>query len=578
MDHGKSTLADRLLEITKTLPPTKIVEQTLDTLALERERGITIKAHAIRMEYKGYILNLIDTPGHVDFSYEVSRSLAACEGALLLVDGSQGIEAQTVSHLYSALELGLEIVPVINKIDLAMADIEGTKREIVDFMGVKEEEILLTSAKTGEGVEEVLKAVIEKIPPPEGKPHPLRALIFDSTYDPYHGVIVTVRIFDGSVKKGDRIYLLSSGKEFEVEEVGYLKLNREPVDVLKPGEVGYIIAGIKTLKDARVGDTISDSPDTPPLKGYREVKPYIFCGFYPTSEEGIVSLGKSLEKLKLNDPAIHYEQESSSALGPGYRCGFLGLLHMEVIQERLEREFGENLIATVPSVRYRVVMKDGKELYIDNPSKLPDINKIERIEEPYARVEILTPPEYLGNVMKICNDRKGIHKKMEFIGERKVLIEYEMPFSKIIFDFYNKLKSVSKGMAAMDYEIIGYRTSPLVKLNILINGRPVDALSFLVHKDEVYRTGRRIVEKLRVKIPRQQFEVSIQAAAGKRVIAKSVIKPVRKDVTAKCYGGDITRKRKLLEKQKKGKKRLKKVGNVDIPQEAFFSVLKLEEK
>ncbi len=581
IDHGKSTLADRLLEITGTLPKHMIKEQTLDTMDLERERGITIKAHPVRMEYefenKKYVLNLIDTPGHVDFTYEVSRSLAACEGAVLLVDASQGVEAQTVSNYYLAKDLGLTIIPVINKIDLPNADIEGTKEQIFELTEIDPDEILLCSAKTGEGVEEILKAIIKKIPPPKGnKDLPLRALIFDSIYTSYYGVIPYVRIFEGEIKPGDKIYLYSLKKEFIVEEVGHLILERKKTHKLSAGETGYIIAGIKDPNLVRVGDTIVNDLSTSPLPGYREIKPYVFCGFYPTTEEGYEKLKDALTKLHLNDPAFTFEKETSEALGFGFRCGFLGLLHMEIIQERLEREFGQGLIATLPSVKYKVILQTGEEIWVENPSKFPEEVKIKKIEEPYVKVEIITPPAYIGGIMDLCLPRRAEQKKFLYLDPKRVLLEFEMPLSEMIYDFYDKLKSVSSGMASMDYEIIGYKESKIVKVNILINRKPVDALSFLVHKENAYRFSRKIVDKLRELIPRQLFEVNVQAGIGKRIIASARIPPMRKDVTAKCYGGDITRKMKLLEKQKEGKKRLKKIGRVEVPQEAFFSLLKVE--
>jgi len=581
IDHGKSTLADRLLELTGTLPKHMIKEQTLDTMDLERERGITIKAHPVRMEYKYkgniYILNLIDTPGHVDFTYEVSRSLAACEGAVLLIDASQGVEAQTVSNYYLAKELGLTIIPVINKIDLPNADIERTREQILELTGIDPGKIILCSAKTGEGVEDVLCAIVQRIPPPKGSLHnPLKALIFDSLYTSYYGVIPYVRIFEGEVKPGDKIYLFSSKKEFEVEEVGHLIIERKKTERLRVGETGYIIAGIKEPKLVRVGDTIVKSLAQAPLPGYREVKPYVFVGFYPTTEEGYEKLRDALTKLHLNDPAFTFEKETSKALGLGFRCGFLGLLHMEIIQERLEREFGQGLIATLPSVKYKVVLFNQKEVWIDNPSKFPQDVKIKRIEEPYVKIEILTPPEYIGSLIELCVHRRGKQKKLLYLDPKRVLLEFEMPLSLMIYDFYDKLKSLTSGLASMDYEIIGYKESKIVKVDIMINKKPVDALSFLVHKDEAYHFSRKMVEKLKKAIPRQLFEVNIQASIGKRIIASTRIPPLRKDVTAKCYGGDVTRKRKLLEKQKRGKKRLKRIAQVDIPQEAFFSLLKVE--
>lgn len=584
IDHGKSTLADRLLEITKAVPPEQMREQILDDMDLERERGITIKAHAITMYYTAkdgmvYELNLIDTPGHVDFSYEVSRSLAACEGAILVVDATQGIEAQTVSNIYLALENHLELIPVINKIDLQSAQVESTKKQIVDFLGGDPDKILLVSAKEGIGIEALLEAIVERIPPPSGDPQaPLRALIFDSFFDSYRGAIALVRIVDGVVRPGDTIQFFSSKKVFKVDEVGRLYLDRKPVDCLKAGEVGYIIAGVKNLSDTKVGDTITSAlqPAEEPLPGFREPKPMVFAGLFPAVAEEYEELKQALDKLKLNDSSLVYEPETSSALGFGFRVGFLGLLHMEIVQERLEREYGQNLVTTIPNVEYRVVCRDGSVVLVDNPCLLPPIQKIERIEEPFIRAQIIVPMEFLGNVMQLAQERRGVYKNTVYVDTNRVDLQYEFPLAEIIFDFYDKLKSVSKGYASLDYEFLEFRASDLVKLDILINGDPVDALSMIVHREKAYEWARKLTQKLRELIPRQLFEVAIQAAIGSKVIARENIKPLRKNVTAKCYGGDITRKRKLLERQKEGKKRMKQLGRVEIPQEAFLAVLKIK--
>jgi len=584
IDHGKSTLADRLLEITKAVPPDQMREQILDDMDLERERGITIKAHAITMYYTAkdgitYELNLIDTPGHVDFSYEVSRSLAACEGAILVVDATQGIEAQTVSNIYLALENHLELIPVINKIDLPSAQVESTKKQIVDFLGGDPDKILLVSAKEGIGIEELMEAIVERIPPPSGDPQaPLRALIFDSFFDSYRGAIALVRIVDGEVRPGDSIQFFSNKKVFKVDEVGRLYLERKPTDCLKVGEVGYIIAGVKNLSDTKVGDTITSAlcPAEKPLPGFREPKPMVFAGLFPAVAEEFEELKQALDKLKLNDSSLIYEPETSSALGFGFRVGFLGLLHMEIVQERLEREYGQNLVTTIPNVEYRVVCRDGSVVLVDNPSLLPPIQKIERIEEPFIRAQMITPMEFLGNVMQLAQERRGVYKNTVYVDSNRVDLQYEFPLAEIIFDFYDKLKSVSKGYASLDYEFLEFRASDLVKLDILINGDPVDALSMIVHREKAYEWGRKLTQKLRELIPRQLFEVAIQAAIGSKVIARENIKPLRKNVTAKCYGGDITRKRKLLERQKEGKKRMKQLGRVEIPQEAFLAVLKIK--
>ncbi len=584
IDHGKSTLADRLLEATQTLKKTEMVDQVLDDMDLERERGITIKAHAVTMTYRArdqqrYVLNLIDTPGHVDFAYEVSRSLAACEGAILVVDASQGVEAQTISNLYQAVEHNLVIIPVINKIDLPGAQIDVVKGQIQELLGCDESDILLVSAKQGTGIEEVLEAVVHRIPPPAGKPDAsLRALIFDSMYDSYRGAIAYIRVMDGEIRPGMDIKFFTTGKVFQVDEVGVLRLKREPRDVLRVGEVGYCIAGIKDVKDTKVGDTITDAkhPAPEPLPGYREVKPMVYAGMFPTNNEDFEELRNALDKLSLNDASLVYEPETSAALGFGFRVGFLGLLHMEIVQERLEREYGLDILTTVPNVEYLVHKTDGEVIPVDNPAELPGRGVIDYIEEPYISAQIITPSEYIGNIMKLAQDRRGIYKNTSYVDPTRVDLTYEFPLAEIIFDFYDKLKSMTRGYASFDYEFIGFRKSDVVKLDILINGEPVDALSHIVHRDKAYEWGRKICEKLKELIPRQLFEVAIQAAIGSRVIARETIRPLRKNVTAKCYGGDITRKRKLLEKQKEGKKRMKQLGRVEIPQEAFLAVLKVE--
>jgi len=584
IDHGKSTLADRLLELTGAVPPDRMIEQILDDMELERERGITIKAHAIKLDYKApdgniYELNLIDTPGHVDFSYEVSRSLASCEGALLVVDATQGVEAQTVANIYMALENNLEIIPVVNKIDLPAAHPDDVAQQIVDILGGSKDDVIFVSAKTGENVDKVLKAIVERIPPPSGKPDaPLRALVFDSYYDKYRGVVLYVRIFDGRIRVGDKILLMASGKEYEVDELGYLRLELEKADELVAGEVGYIIANIKDVRDARVGDTVTlaENPADEPLPGYREAKPMVFSGFYPTDPDDFEELRTALEKLRLNDASLTFEPESSKALGFGFRCGFLGMLHMEITQERLYREFGLDLVATVPNVRYKVVTTKDETLWIERPSDLPEPTRIDHIEEPIISAEIITPHEFIGAIMELVKNRRGIYIGSDYVDPKRTLLKFEIPLAEIIFDFYDKLKTISRGYASLDYDFLEYRTSDLIKLDILVNGEIVDALSMIVHRDEAYMWGQKMVSKLKKLIPRQLFEVVIQAAFGKRVISRARIAPLRKDVTAKCYGGDVTRKRKLLEKQKAGKRKMKMVGSVEIPQEAFFAVLKIE--
>jgi len=584
IDHGKSTLADRLLELTHTIEPRLMKKQVLDTMDLEQERGITIKSHAIRMDYtarngRSYVLNLIDTPGHVDFNYEVSRALLACEGALLVVDATQGVEAQTISNLYLAIEADLTIIPVINKIDLASADIERARQEIVNLIGCSPDEILAVSAKVGLGVEAILEAIVERIKPPSGDPEaPPRALIFDSAFDNYRGAVAYVRVFDGTFRKGDWLRFFSNNKEYQCDELGYLVMKYVPQAELKAGEVGYLIGNIREVGDTRVGDTVTikNNAAREPLPGFKEVKPMVFAGIYPTQAENFEDLREAINKLQLNDASLVFEPETSSALGFGFRCGFLGLLHMEIIQERLQREYEMPIVTTVPSVKYRVNLENGEVVEVDNPSLMPDAGRIASIEEPFVSASIITPAEYIGNLMKLCLERRGIHINTEYIDQTRVNLHYLMPLSEIIFDFFDKLKSVSRGYASLDYEFKEYRESKLVRLDILINDEPVDALSAIVHRDKAYNWGRALCQKFRQLIPRQLYEVVIQAAIGSRVIARESVKPLRKNVTAKCYGGDITRKRKLLEKQKEGKRRMKQVGSVEIPQEAFLAILQVD--
>ncbi len=582
IDHGKSTLADRLLEYTGALSAREMTAQVLDSMDLERERGITIKAHAVRLIYKAkdgkdYILNLIDTPGHVDFSYEVSRSLASCEGALLVVDATQGVEAQTLANAYLAIEHDLEIIPVINKIDLPSADPAKTKEQIEDAVGIDCAEAVLASAKEGIGTGDILEAIVKKVPPPSGADErPLKALIFDSWFDNYQGVIVLVRVFDGRISAGLKIKMMVMGSTFEVSQVGVYTPKMEAVAELTAGEVGYIIAGIKSVTETKIGDTITDAdnPVAEPCPGYKDIKPLVFCGFYPTSTHQYENLRDALNKLRLNDSSFNYEPETSLALGFGFRCGFLGLLHMEIIQERLEREFDLSLLSTAPTVVYRVTKTDGEVFFIENPALLPE--KFEMIEEPFVVTTIFVPKDFIGPILDLCQEKRGVQKSFGYIGKDRIRVEYELPLNEILWDFYDRLKSFSKGYASMDYEFLGYRESDLVKLNILLNGEPVDALSLIVHKDKAYYKGRQLTEKLREIIPRQMYEVAIQAAIGGKIIARESVRALRKDVIAKCYGGDITRKRKLLEKQKEGKKRMKQVGRVELPQEAFLAVLKLK--
>ncbi len=587
IDHGKSTLADRLLETTGAVATRDLSKQMLDDMDLEQERGITIKLHAIQLQYKtrsgeAYTLNLIDTPGHVDFTYEVSRSLAACEGAILVVDATQGVEAQTISNLYLAIDAGLEIIPFINKIDLpsAKTTLETTKKQVMDLLGCREDEILQGSAKSGLGTDDVLEAVVRRIPPPAGDPaNPLKALIFDSVFDEYRGAVAYVRIVDGTVKEREKIRFMSNGKEFQADDIGILEMTRKRVGALSAGDVGYIIASVKDVHDTKVGDTITsaDRPAPAPLPGYKEVKPMVFSGIYPSNSDAFEELRDALEKLKLNDASLIFEPESSLALGFGFRAGFLGLLHMEIIRERLEREYNQSLINTVPNVEYRVFRTNGEMVLVDNPALMPEPSVIERVEEPYVKAQIITPTEYIGSIMKLCMDRRGIHRNTTYLSPERADIHFELPLSEIIFDFYDKLKSMSRGYASFDYDFLDYRESELVKLDILLNAEPVDALSTIVHRAKAYEWGRKLCSKLKELIPRQMFEVAIQAAIGSKVIARETLSAMRKNVLAKCYGGDISRKRKLLEKQKEGKKRMKQVGRVEIPQEAFLAVLSMDE-
>lgn len=584
IDHGKSTLADRILEVTGAITEREKQDQLLDSMDLERERGITIKLNSVQLSYhyKGedYILHLIDTPGHVDFSYEVSRSLAACEGAILVIDAAQGIEAQTLANLYLALENNLTIIPVINKIDLPNADPEKVKKEIMDTLGFKEEEIILTSAKNGIGIQELVEAIIERVPAPNGKKEePLQALIFDSYYDSYRGIIAYIRVVNGSIKVGDKIQMMKSSATYEVVELGVHQPKEKKKQALETGEVGYVCASIKSIEDVKVGDTITleNNKAKEPLPGYKPMKPMVFCGLYPIESSKFPELREALEKLKLNDASLEFEPETSKALGFGFRCGFLGLLHMEIIEERIEREFHIDLIATSPSVIYDVTLTDKTNVLIDSPVKMPDKARIADIKEPYIRTNIFVPSQYIGAIMELCQDKRGNYISMEYLDPTRVNIHYEIPLSEIVYDFFDKLKSTTKGYASFDYELIGYKSSSLVKMDILLNGEIVDALSVIVHKDFAYKRGKAVVETLRKLIPRQQFEVPIQACIGNKAIARADIKAVRKDVLAKCYGGDVSRKRKLLEKQKEGKKRMKMVGSVEIPQEAFLSVLSMDD-
>ncbi len=584
IDHGKSTLADRLIEYTGTLTKREMENQILDSMDLERERGITIKAQAVRSIYKArdgqeYMLNFIDTPGHVDFTYEVSRALAACEGALLVIDATQGIEAQTLANVYLALDNDLEIIPVVNKIDLPSADPEHVKKEIEDVIGIDASDAVLCSAKTGIGIEDVLEAIVARVPAPAGEPEqPLKALVFDSKFDAYKGVVLYVRIIDGVLKKGMKIRMMATGAEFDVTEVGYFKPGIMNVDALEPGQVGFFAAAIKNVKDARVGDTVTDAanPAPAPLPGYRKATPMVFCGLYPVENSEYDNLRDALEKLQLNDASLVFEPETSVALGFGFRCGFLGLLHMDVIKERLEREYGLNLITTAPNVIYQVYRTNGDVEVVDNPSNFPDPTVIEHVEEPYVNATIIVPKDYVGSVMELSQEKRGEYDNMTYLDETRVMIHYALPLSEIIYDYFDRLKSVTRGYASLDYELSGYRPSNLVKVDILLNGDPVDALSAIVHREKAVYRGRQLVEKLRGLIPRQMFEIPVQATIGTKVIARENVRAMRKDVLAKCYGGDISRKRKLLEKQKEGKKRMKQVGSVELPQEAFMAILKMD--
>ncbi len=584
IDHGKSTLADRLLEFTKTITERQMQAQVLDDMDLEREKGITIKSHAIQMKHihKGqeYVLNLIDTPGHVDFSYEVSRAIASCEGALLLVDATQGIQAQTISNLYLAIDQGLEIIPVANKIDMDGAMIEETKDQIVDLVGCRREDVLLASGKTGLGVEDVLAAIIERVPAPKGDPKaPLQALIFDSVFNSFRGIIAYFRVLQGEIRKGDKIRFMATGRDYIADEVGVLLLEKSPRDVIKTGDVGYVITGIKDSREVKVGDTITlaANPATESIKGFEEVKPMVFAGIYPVDTDDYEELRESLEKLKLNDASLTFEPESSAALGFGFRCGFLGMLHLEIIQERLDREFDMTVITTVPNVSYYAYLNDGTELLVNNPSELPEPTTLDHVEEPWIKASTICKPDFIGSVMTLCLNKRGILKNQTYLTPTRVELIFEMPLAEIVFDFYDKLKSISKGYASFDYHPLDYRPSDLVKIDIKLNGENVDALSALIHRDHAYDFGKKICEKLKELLPRQQFVIAIQAAIGAKIIARETISAMRKDVTAKCYGGDISRKRKLLEKQKKGKKRMRQIGNVEVPQQAFLAVLKLND-
>jgi GTP-binding protein LepA len=583
IDHGKSTLADRFLELTGALQAREMEAQVLDSMDLERERGITIKAHSVRLAYEAldghtYILNLIDTPGHVDFSYEVTRSLAACEGAILLVDASQGVEAQTLANAYLAVDNNLEIIPVINKIDLPGAQPDETRRQIEEIIGLDGSGAILASAKEGIGTREILEAVVHRLPPPAGDPEaPLKALIFDSWYDAYRGVVILTRVIDGMIRPKMKVRLMAAAQDYEIEQVGVFSPKPTMVEELGVGEAGFIVANIKTVGDARIGDTITEAarPTAEPFPGFKEMKPMVFAGLYPVEGHQYPELREALEKLRLNDASFFFEPETSAALGFGFRCGFLGLLHMEIVQERLEREYGMDLVTTAPGVLYRVTTTDGEMLEIDSPAKLPESSQIEKIEEPVITAMILTPSEFVGPILQLCQEKRGVQKTLEYLSSDRVLITYELPFNEVVLDFYDRLKTMSRGYASLDYHVTGFWESPLVKLDILVNGEPVDALSIIVHRDNAYDRGRALASKMRELIPRQMFEVAIQAAIGSRIIARESVKALRKNVLAKCYGGDITRKRKLLEKQKEGKKRMKRVGRVEIPQEAFLAVLKV---
>jgi GTP-binding protein LepA len=585
IDHGKTTLSDRLLERTGALSQREMTEQFLDSMDLERERGITIKQHSVRLHYEAkdgqdYVLNLIDTPGHVDFTYEVSRSLAACQGALLVVDASQGVEAQTLANAHLAADAQLEIIPVLNKIDLPGAEPDRAKEQIEHVIGIDASQAILASAKQGIGIDEILEAIVARVPPPQGEPDgTLRALVFDSWFDQYRGVVILVHVVDGRLEPKQKVKLMASGGAYEIEHLGVFTPKPEPVASLSAGEVGFVVAGIKKVSDVAIGDTLTDAktPAPEPLPGFKEIKPMVFAGLYPVDADQYALLRDALEKLRLNDSSFFYEPETSTALGFGFRCGFLGLLHMEIVTERLEREFTLELLITAPSVRYRVMKTDGEIVEVDSPAKLPDPGQIEAIEEPIITATILTGDEFVGAILKLCQDKRGIQKGLTYITTTRVMIQYELPLNEILLDFYDRLKSASRGYASLDYQFSGYWVSPLVKLDVLVNGDPVDALSLIVHKESAYQRGKTLVEKMRKMIPRQMFEVAIQAAIGSRVIARETVKPLRKNVIAKCYGGDISRKRKLLEKQKEGKKRMKRVGTVDIPQEAFLAVLRVDE-